>query len=236
MRLDSFFIRFYKSFNINYQRRHAPNVKKLPWEIIQTEDGEMWFPFIKVPIDPKITAVVGANESGKSHLLTAIEKAVKGKDYKNRGISYKDFCRYSERFLITKNISRIPDFGSEWSNISEEVAEKIKRLSDIPQSRDFDHFFLFRSKIDQLDIYLQDGKEYTLHQVNIKDINEFQKILPGTRRLKNDIALPSSIPIQKLVSKIKGKSHGTTYEILSNDQKQNGVHPSLASLRVRVDR
>ena len=102
MRLESIFIRFYKSFNVDYMRQHNSKVQKKPWEIIKADDTEMWYPYIQVPIDPKITAVVGANESGKSHLLSAIEKAIKGSDYKDEPIGSRDFCRYSERFLVTR--------------------------------------------------------------------------------------------------------------------------------------
>lgn len=113
MRLDTIFIRFYKSFNVDHARQYLatdnqstkPNkskkdIQKYPWEMIKTDGSDLWFPFIRVSIEPQITAVVGANESGKSHLLTAIEKAITGRDYKNHKISASDFCRYSDRFLM----------------------------------------------------------------------------------------------------------------------------------------
>ncbi|MFY7803001.1 MAG: hypothetical protein ACOVQ7_06220 [Limnoraphis robusta] len=131
MRLDCVFIRFYKSFNVDYIRQHDSRVEKKPWEIIDSDDTKMWYPYIQVPIDPKITAVVGANESGKSHLLSAIEKAINGYDYKNQAIGARDFCRYSERFLVTSDKNRLPDFGTKWSQISPEECEQIKSVSDI---------------------------------------------------------------------------------------------------------
>lgn len=221
MRLDSIFIRFYKSFNVDYMRQHDSRVQKKLWEIIKADDTEMWYPYIQVPIDPKITAVVGANESGKSHLLSAIEKAITGCDYKDQPISSRDFCRYSERFLITSDKNRLPDFGTEWSYVSEKESKRIKAISDIPPSRSFDRFFLFRTSGNILNIYLpeEEGK-YSFHQVNDQKVDEFRKILPGTRRLKNNIALPSSIPIQKLVLKVKGETNCTKYEILSATQRQ----------------
>ena len=221
MRLESVFIRFYKSFNIDYMRQHDSRVQKKLWEIIKSDDTEMWYPYIQVPIDSKITAVVGANESGKSHLLSAIEKAITGYDYKKQPISSRDFCRYSERFLVTSDKNRLPDFGTEWSHVSQIECKRIKALSDIPQSRSFDKFFLFRTTGNQLTIYLpeEEGK-YFLHQVNPQKIDDFRKILPGTRRLKSNIALPSSIPIQKLVQKVKGEADCTIYELLSATQRQ----------------
>ena len=179
--------------------------------VIKADDTEMWYPYIQVPIDPKITAIVGANESGKSHLLSAIEKAITGytigSDSNKQPISSRDFCRYSERFLVTSDKNRLPDFGTEWSCLSEIECQHIKGLSDISQSRPLDRFFLFRTSGNFLSIYLpEDEGKYSSHEVDPQKVDEFIKILPGTRRLKSNIALPSSIPIQKLVQKVKGGS------------------------------
>jgi len=225
MRLDSVFVRFYKSFNVDYMKQHDSRVHKKPWEIIKADDTEMWYPYIQVPIDPKITAIVGANESGKSHLLSAIEKAITGytigSDSKKQPISSRDFCRYSERFLVTSDKNRLPDFGTEWSCLSEIECQHIKGLSDISQSRPLDRFFLFRTSGNFLSIYLpEDEGKYSSHEVDPQKVDEFIKILPGTRRLKSNIALPSSIPIQKLVQKVKGEVDCTRYEILSTTHRQ----------------
>lgn len=232
MRLDAIFIRFYKSFNVDHHRQSSAtdnqptnseeankNIKTLPWEIIKADGSDLWFPFIKVPIEPQITAVVGANESGKSHLLTAIEKAITGYDYKEQKISASDFCRYSDRFLITADKSRIPDFVTEWSDVSQKEADQIKKFSEIPKAQQFNKFLLFRKNIDELIIYLPD--EPNPHPVKSDSLKEFQKILPRTRRLDTTTALPDSVPIQKLVEIIKKKPEGTGYELLSFDRRTN---------------
>jgi len=53
-----------------------------------------------------MTAVVGANESGKSQLIKAIEQALTG-----TGISRRDFCRYSPLFSVQRERVRTPDLG-----------------------------------------------------------------------------------------------------------------------------
>jgi predicted ATP-dependent endonuclease of OLD family len=233
MRLDTIFIRFYKSFNVDHARQYLatdnqstkpnkPNksnkkITKYPWEIINADGSNLWFPFIRVPIEPEITAVVGANESGKSHLLTAIEKAITGRDHENEKISASDFCRYSDRFLITADKSRIPDFVTEWSGVSTEEADQIKELSDIPKAQKFDRFYLLRKNVDELIIYLPDGENP--HPVKSHSLEQFQKILPRTRRLDTTTALPDSVPIQKLVQIINGKPEGTRYELLSFEKR-----------------
>jgi predicted ATPase len=230
MRLESVFIRFYKSFNVDYMRHTDSRAKKKPWEVIRiNDDTELWYPYIQIPIDRKITAIVGANESGKSHLLSAIEKAITGYDSENNPISSSDFCRYSERFLVTSDINRLPDFGTEWHDVSEVECQQIKKLSDIPKSRNFNKFLLFRTKGNSLTIYLTEEGKYSEHQVHSVNVEEFREILPGTRRLKNKVALPSSIPIQRLVQKITGKDDGTRYELLSNDSRRE-LHKLLDAI------
>lgn len=187
--------------------------------MIKAEGSDLWFPFIRVSIEPQITAVVGANESGKSHLLTAIEKAITGRDYKNHKISASDFCRYSDRFLITADKSRIPDFVTEWSEVSKEEADQIKEFSDIPKAQEFDRFFLLRKNINELIIYLPHAPNP--HPVKPDSLEQFQKVLPRTRRLDTNTALPDSVPIQKLVQIIKGNPEGTRYELLSFEKREN---------------
>jgi AAA15 family ATPase/GTPase len=97
MRLKTLFIRFYKSFNYDYLERYAENPRQpQPWEWVDGEQ-EKWYPYVQIPIDPKVTTIVGANESGKTHLLDAIKKGISG-----QGISYEDFCRYSQFFAVTQ--------------------------------------------------------------------------------------------------------------------------------------
>jgi AAA15 family ATPase/GTPase len=105
MHLKTVFIRFYKSFNDDFLRKHNNKVKRKPWELIDN----VFYPYIEVSIESKITTIVGANESGKSHLLSAIEKAISGKD-----IERSDFCRYSPFFTVKQNELKYPDFGTEW--------------------------------------------------------------------------------------------------------------------------
>ena len=109
MRLKTVFIRFYKSFNFNYLLQITGKEKRHPWDDID----EKFYPYIEIPIDPKVTTVVGANESGKTHLLSAIRKGITGEE-----IQHEDFCRYSDFFTVTKDELRLPDFGYEFEDLS----------------------------------------------------------------------------------------------------------------------
>jgi hypothetical protein len=95
-------VRFFRSFNFDYERKAHPKAKERPWEMI---DGQ-WWPFVTVGLDRKMTAIVGANESGKSQLIDAVQQALTGD-----GISRLDFCRYSPLFSVQRDRVRSPDLG-----------------------------------------------------------------------------------------------------------------------------
>lgn len=68
MRIREVWPRFFKSCNFDYELKATPGSKVRPWQ--EMTDG--WMPHVRVPIEPEIRAVVGANESGKTHLLDAL--------------------------------------------------------------------------------------------------------------------------------------------------------------------
>ncbi|MFG2047357.1 AAA family ATPase [Micromonospora sp. NPDC048935] len=103
MRLTRVYVRFFKSFNFDYERRANEKAQRATWEILP----EGWYPHVRLDVDPQITAIVGANESGKSHLLDAIE-CVMGE----REVTRSDFCRYSQLFSVETDEVRIPDVGA----------------------------------------------------------------------------------------------------------------------------
>ena len=144
MKLKSVYVRFFKSFNYDYLRKIDPNAKRKPWELID----EQFYPHVEVPIDSQIATVVGANESGKSHLLSAIEKGLTGSSESSgvsSGIERKDFCRYSHFFQSTRKGPRYPDFGFQWGDLEPEEKEKVLRACGIETERNFSRFFFFRS-------------------------------------------------------------------------------------------
>ena len=80
MRIHEVWVRFYKSFNFDYELKATPGATQRSWQEIQ----DVWMPHIRIPIEPDITAVVGANESGKTHLLDAIKIVLTGEGLRRR--------------------------------------------------------------------------------------------------------------------------------------------------------
>ena len=187
MFLKSVLIRFYKSFNYDYLRKSDSKVKTHhSWETFD----EMWYPYVTIPIEHDVTAVVGENESGKSHLLHAIEQGISG-----QGITREDVCRYSIFFRVEAGKMHWPDFGFEWGLTNDDDREVLKAAGIKESVSDIKSFFLFRNSKNKLFAYLaRDSKP-------IKVKSNFIDSLPSVFRLKENVGLPRSVPISYLSPK-----------------------------------
>lgn len=221
MRLKKIFIRFYKSFNDDFLRKNNDRVKPKPWELINND----FYPYIEVPIEPKITTIVGANESGKSHLLSAIEKALFAKY-----IERSDFCRYSQFFTVKKNELKYPDFGSEWSGLSGSEKASLREIIEIPDKIVLEGFLLFLNNIDKLTLYLPEKGDYRPYKLKEKQVVELQKLLPRPFRIESNVALPSSVPIKKLVELDRVNYEGSRKFELLGIEERDRVIDALESL------
>lgn len=191
MKLKTVFARFYKSFNSDHLRRAHDQAEPKPWE--QYEGA--WHPYIEVAVEPSVTAVVGANESGKSHLLSAIEKAVTGQN-----IEQRDLCRYSPFFNVERGHTCWPHLGLAWTEVSDEDAATISRRLGIDEPEPFDRFAMFREGPDRLVVHLPDGDGFKEHVSTGKASRDFGvDLLPRPFRIMPHVALPNSIPLAYLV-------------------------------------
>ena len=184
MFLKSVLIRFYKSFNYDYLRKWDSKVKtRHSWETFD----EMWYPYVTIPIERDVTAVVGENESGKSHLLHAIEQGISG-----QGIAREDVCRYSLFFRVEAGKMQWPDFGFEWGLTNDDDRDVLKAAGINKSVSDIQSFFLFRNSKKNLLAYLGRDSEPIKVKSNIIDR------LPTVFRLKENVGLPRSVPISYL--------------------------------------
>ena len=192
MLLHSVLVRFYKSFNYDYLRKSDRSVsERRPWESFE----DKWFPYVRIPIEPSITTIVGENESGKSCLLTAIHAGVSGGD-----ILPKDFCRHSEFFTVEEGKQRVPQFGSEWTNVSPEERDAVTAACKLKGKRHFSTFWLFRPAPDKATVYVpsQDGFDHV--DLPAAAVQTIPNLLPAVFSLNADVALPESVPIAYLAA------------------------------------
>lgn len=208
MYLKNVYIRFYKSFNFDYLRKFNPKTTDhFPWESL---DG-MWYPYVRVPIDEKITTVVGENESGKTHLLTAIEKGIRG-----QGIEREDFCCYSQFFAVEQGKMKWPDFGFEWAGLSKEEKHQLITAAAIDKPGAFDHFHIFRTGKDRLTVYLPGPAGFSIHEVPAASIKAVVDLLPNVFHMEAHVALPESVPIRWLAD---GSPAGKGLESMAREQR-----------------
>lgn len=189
MRLSTVHARFYKSFNFDQARKLNSRVEKQPWENFR----DRFFPYVTVKLDERITTVVGANESGKSHLLSVIKKAVTGKK-----IEQRDLCRYSPFFGVAKGQTCWPHVGVGWESVSPDDAAGIAAIAGSDYEA-FEHFLMFREEPTKVTLWLPNAAgEFDKHELNEKQTSELEEHLPRPFEIDAEVALPNSIPFSFL--------------------------------------
>lgn len=183
MRIDTIWIRFYKSFNIDYELKATPGAKPVPWQLMSNS----WMPHVSIPIEPDITAVVGANESGKSHLLDAIKIVLSGD-----GLLQRDFCRSSSLFSVEQGSRLFPEVGATF--IVDAAEASLIKEQGIATVRNGKLLFL-RPEPNAAVVVDKDGKRVTLTE---QQAQALQSLMPHPHELNTDTALPDSISIAAL--------------------------------------
>lgn len=186
MILRTAYVRFYRAFNYDYLRKRHPGAKPDPWD--DMEDGT-FYPYVRLDIDPELTAVVGANESGKSQLLQAIECAL-GK----APTEPADFCRYSVYFTVAEEM-RLPHFGLHFENLTEEEVAVLSNVIGPSDLTTGGSFRLFRTKPDAVTIYV--GEQ----PFEVNNPSPLEGILPTVFRIDAGRAIPNSVPIAFILAR-----------------------------------
>lgn len=192
MRISTVYARFYKSFNFDRIRAAKPGASpRGDWENYRGQ----WFPYIEVNIDDRLTTVVGANESGKSHLLSAVEKAVSGE-----GFTRRDLCRYCDFFGVTAEQACWPHLGVTWSGVTVEEWDAIRGAIGATGDSATE-FMMFREGPDALTVWTPIGEgRWEPHILDKPTAERFTALLPSTYRIHSDVALPDSVPFSWIVA------------------------------------
>ena len=185
MILKTVYVRFYRAFNFDYLRKRHSDATPDPWDCMK--DGT-FYPYVKLDIDPELTAIVGANESGKSQLLQAVEYAL-GKGTPAPG----DFCRYSEFFTVAEAMN-VPHFGLHFNDLTKEEAIQVTKLVQLSEDADVSSFRVFRTSAEKATLYIA-GKSY-----EVDDLGFLDGILPKVFRIDPQRAIPNSVPISYLAA------------------------------------
>ena len=186
MILRTAYVRFYRAFNFDYLRKQHPDAQPDPWD--QMEDNT-FYPYVSLDIDRELTAIVGANESGKSQFLEAIECALG-----NKCPTPADFCRYSDYFTVSKAMM-IPHFGLHFEGVTSDEAEEISELIEPSDASNISSFRVFRTSADSATLYIDD------QHYEINDLAKLAGFLPKVFRIDPARAIPNSVPISFLIDR-----------------------------------
>lgn len=183
MRIREVLIRWYKSFNYDYELKADVKATKLPWQ----ETPEGWLPYVRIDLESDITAVVGANESGKSHLLDAIYIVLTGE-----GHSQNDFCRYSTLFSVEKGQRQFPEVGAVFEPTEDDAAALTALRVPLLANGDL---LMLRPDPDRIEVLNASDERVTLEDEQAKGL---QDLLPHAFQLNTQVELPDSVSIAAL--------------------------------------
>jgi predicted ATPase len=183
MRIGTVYVRFYRAFNYDFLAKHRRS-KPEPWDLVEPD---LYYPFIDVELDEAVTCVVGANESGKSQLLTALEMALSGE-----GIEAADFCRYSAFFAVDTAL-RTPQFGLELVSLSAEERAAVLAAVGGSGPASFETLHVFRFEPGEVVVYLDRSEA-----IVPADPAALMSLMPRTFRIDPEVPIPNSLPIAYL--------------------------------------
>lgn len=191
MILDAAYVRFFRSLNYDYLRKTDNRYQPDPWDV--TPDG-MNYPFVEVSLEPDITTVVGANESGKSQLLEVLKQALTG-----QGIVRGDFCRYS-RFFSRDSRLTMPEFGLRFTHLSAEERQTVASMCELETPPTPGTIALFRmNDTPKVRVYVREGDAWTGHHVKKPKLLESLG-LPAVFEIDAGVPLPDAVPLAFLAT------------------------------------
>jgi len=227
MLIESIYVRFFRSLNYDYLRKSDPRYKPDPWD---RTPGGADYPFVNVRLDPKITTVVGANESGKSQLLDAIKMALGGEE-----IERGDFCRYSPFFSNDPALT-LPEFGVRFQ-ITAAQGETVAKMCELDETPKASTAALFRmNETPKLRLYLQRGSSWEM--VAVRKPSLLRALgLPTYFEIDAGTPLPDSVPLDFLAAgelDAKGKD-GLRRRLRRLANRGEGWFASAEALRSSAD-
>jgi hypothetical protein len=240
MRASKVLLRWYRSFNTRYHGYEEGNGQSLPWDSFRGQP----FPFVEIPLDRHITTIVGANESGKSHLLSAVAKVFTGQGIGDEaGLAYaiQDICRYCAFEGLEENIW--PTIGVEMTfDNPNEYASFVKAAGfTVPTTEDAASVNLKRCVIilDGAQSAGQFASVYSIpamtHLGNIAKPEWHsisQQHLPALQFIDAKIALSNEVHVRQLIELYDSKTISPACDPLA----LQGIVETIASLTVEANK
>lgn len=224
MKIASLLLRWYKSFNVNYvgYPDRKAGVARRPWNLLGRDaQSEHDFPFIEITLEDDITTVVGANESGKSHLLAAISKVLTGKgipDINGEAGPYSrtDLCHYTSP--RSKNAEDWPDIGLQFRDFSQGELKAIgdaigqTSLGKATPGTGYRITLIIAPDNAGVEAHLYADDSDTAIPLDGSRLEKLRSCLPKVEFIKSDLAISDQVPIGALLSALGSTANGHLYD------------------------
>ena len=204
MKLEKVLLRWYKSFHLNYRQifERGEVESYRPWNTLTPSyAGDSAFPFIEIPIQPDITTIVGANESGKSHLLNAINKVIRGRGINdNTEFSRTDLCHYAGIRQI--NVEAWPNIGLLFSVDNSNELSNVAKAANIDAKFDDAKCKSFAIVLAPEDdspgvLFIEPNTEP--YRLTEKTLESIRSLLPSVQYIDSRALLPSELTLASLI-------------------------------------
>lgn len=233
MILSKVHLRWYKSFNTIFDSTKVG----AEWDKV----GDERFPYVSIPLDKLITTVVGANESGKSHLLSAISKALTGRGVgreRNRGLAIQDICRHCSFDSLGDEVNPSIGFTLEFEgkNSDDSLAALLAGLQLGGASTNGTSATIILNGPDDSEklvtVYAANGQ--SLGSVSGSKWYEYSRSkLPDLRYIEADLRLANSVHIQNLLSTYDSATWPAT--VIYDHRTANSVADDLTRLSIPTE-
>jgi predicted ATP-dependent endonuclease of OLD family len=140
---------------------------------------------LALPLDPKITVLIGANESGKTNILRSLQAFSLGAPFDNSLT-----CQYSDYYYQGK----CPEITLEFTQISKENRRSLLRFSEAFKENEN---FLVRKDgpaIEDCHVFIGDA------EITIRDLDKFLLHLPKLLFFDTIALLKSRVTLQDLLN------------------------------------
>lgn len=215
MKASRILLRWYKSFNISYRREAPARITEegRPWNSLHVGDKfQHYYPFIEIPLEKDITTVVGGNESGKSHLLSAISKVLTGKGIDGSPFQQTDLCRYA---IVPEHI----DSSQRWANIgiqfdAEDEGDELGaalRMANITDSvKPKSITIVIGDPSPEIGAYVFIDRSPTPRRIKPEDLTKLRTCLPRIQFIDARAALPDNLMFDELAMALNQETEKVT--------------------------
>ncbi len=208
MHVSRVYLRWYKSFNVDYTGSAGGDrvITHRPWNLWKQGAIDIDFPFVEIALEKDITTIVGANESGKSQLLSAIRMVLLGRSIPSDPYASgkADGKEYSETDLChftpprTKNASLWPQLGLELSGLTRDDFIAITGVDPSSTASDFNIKLFLMPSVERVGLIYHNHSEVP-RELTDNDLKQIRARLPRVHFIDSQLPFADEVNLADLL-------------------------------------